>query len=225
MTARRCYHKCIKPNRKELRMEKIDKVKLGVVGLGRGGMVAEICAGLPNFELTAMCDIDPAQIEDAKRMLRRSNVNYDNIFFTQDYDELLKSDCNAVYVATYATLHVPFVIKALEAGKHVISEIPAINSLEEAKELRRAVKKHPHLKYMTGENCNFWAFIQAWKELYDQGRLGEVVFAEGEYLHAVDFREIQLFLLIKWSSVKSSIKGVYSLLNNALMLNFGKVER
>ena len=172
-------------------MGKIDKVKLGIVGLGRGGMVAEICARLPNFEITVMCDINPWQIEDAKRMLRRSNVNYDNIFFTDDYDELLRSDCNAVYVATYANLHVPFVIKALEAGKHVISEIPAVNSLEEAKELRRAVKKHPHLKYMAGENCNYWAFIQAWKQLYEEGRLGEAVFAEAEYLHSQDFREIQ----------------------------------
>ena len=172
-------------------MEKINKVKLGVVGLGRGCQVASLCVNLPNYEITCMCDINPEVVAEAKQMMDERNVNYDNIFFTDDYDELLRSDCNAVYVATYATLHVPFVIKALEAGKHVISEIPAINSLEEAKELRRAVKKHPHLKYMSAENCNYWAFIQAWKELYDQGRLGEVVFAEGEYLHAGDYRNFK----------------------------------
>ncbi len=171
-------------------MEKIETVKLGVVGLGRGCAVATMCAHLPNFKITAMCDINPEKIEGAKKTLAEANVNYDDIFFTEDYDELLKSDCNAVFVATYATLHVPLVMKALEAGKHVISEIPAINSLEEAKELRRAVKKHPHLKYMAAEECNFWGFILAWKEMFEQGRLGEVVFAEGEYLHAPDYRNI-----------------------------------
>jgi predicted dehydrogenase len=36
-----------------------------------------------------------------------------------------------VIVANYATEHVPMVVKRLEPGKHVLSEVPAINSVKE----------------------------------------------------------------------------------------------
>ncbi len=96
---------------------------------------------------------------------------------------MLKSDIDAVIVATEISLHTPMAIKALEAGKHVISEIPTIGTFEDARKLKEAVAAHPELKYMAGENCCFWAFINAWKHIYEKGLLGRAVFAESEYLH------------------------------------------
>jgi predicted dehydrogenase len=72
-----------------------------------------------------------------------------------------------------------------------LSEIPAVNSLEEAKQLKAAVLAHPELKYMAAENCFYWAFIQSWKQMYEEGKLGQAVYAEAEYLHSQDFREIK----------------------------------
>jgi predicted dehydrogenase len=80
---------------------------------------------------------------------------------------------------------------ALEAGKHVLSEIPSIETLEEVKILRDAVKAHPELKYMAGENCFYWHFIQEWKKMYEEGRFGEILYAESEYLHAAHPDEIK----------------------------------
>ena len=77
----------------------------------------------------------------------------------------------------------------MDRGLHVLSEIPTVNSIEEAKMLKNAVKSHPELKYMTGENCCYWAFIQAWKNMYDEGKLGTAVYAEAEYIHGSDIRE------------------------------------
>ena len=73
----------------------------------------------------------------------------------------------------------------MEAGKHVISEIPAVNSIEEAKQLKAVVAAHPELKYMCGENCCYWGNLQAWKTMYNDGKLGETVYAESEYFHSV----------------------------------------
>jgi predicted dehydrogenase len=163
-------------------MEKI--IKLGVVGLGRGADVAKHCIGFKNAKLCAACDINPETMENAKKKFEALG-EYDCKYFS-DYDEMLKSDIDAVIVATEAIYHVPIVKKALDAGKHVLSEIPAINSLEEAYELKEAVNAHPELIYMSGENCCYWAFIKTWKAMREKGEFGDIVYAEAEYLHAMN---------------------------------------
>lgn len=156
-------------------------VKLGVVGCGRGRNVTAEILGQKTVKLTAICDHNEATLRSAEKFFKGKGADVEAYL---DYDEMLKSaDIDAVFVATEAVKHVPIVIKALEAGKHVLSEIPTVNSIEEAKQLKAAVKAHPDLKYMAAENCCYWAFIQCWKKLYEDGRFGEIVYAESEYLH------------------------------------------
>jgi predicted dehydrogenase len=158
------------------------KIKMGIVGLNRGKDVITTTWGDPLFTLTAICDKNPDRLKEGKKHFEK--LGAENLFSTTDLDELLRSDIDAVLIATDATLHTPQVIKALEAGKHVISEIPTVNSIEEARQLKAAVMAHPRQKYMCAENCCFWAFIDSWKKMHDAGRFGEVVYAESEYLHA-----------------------------------------
>lgn len=166
-----------------------DFVKLGIVGLGRGRWVVTEVVGEKEVKLTAICDHNEEKLKDAKEDFESRGVK-DLQCFT-DFDEMLKSDIEAVFIATDAIYHVPFVIKAMDAGKHVISEIPTVNSVEEAKLLKACVKRHPELKYMAGENCCYWAFIQAWKTMYDEGKFGEIAYAESEYIHSKDWREMK----------------------------------
>ena len=163
-------------------------VKLGVAGLKRGKDVTIEIINERNVKLTAICDTNPETLENAVKDYTDAGFTDFSAFST--FDEMLeKGDIDAVFIATEAIYHVPYVIKALDRGLHVLSEIPAINSIEEAKELKTAVKKHPELKYMTGENCCYWAFIEAWKSMYDEGKLGQVIYAESEYIHGSDIRE------------------------------------
>ncbi|MBQ9986189.1 MAG: Gfo/Idh/MocA family oxidoreductase [Oscillospiraceae bacterium] len=158
-------------------------IKFGVIGLGRGKNVLSDVVDEPSVELCAICDKDEKKIKDAIAHFDRLGIKDIECF--EDFDEMLKTDIDAVYIATDAIYHVPFAIKALDAGKHVISEIPAVNSLEEARMLKKAVSEHPELKYMCGENCCYWGNLQAWKEMYDRGKIGETVYAESEYFHSV----------------------------------------
>ena len=158
-------------------------VKYGVVGLGRGLDIAKEGIRMEGARLCAACDINPEQIKKAKKKLEEKGLT--DCTFYSDYDEMLKSDIDAVIVATEAIYHVPFVKKAMEAGKHVLSEIPAINSLEEAYELKKIVSSHPDLIYMSAENCCYWAFVETWKKMHEQGEFGDIVYAEAEYLHAL----------------------------------------
>ena len=167
-------------------------VKLGVVGLKRGAYVAWTIIGDENVVIRAVADSDPDTLKACKEDYEKNGVKdflvFDNI------EDLLKSDIDAVYIATDKPLHTKHTIMALEAGKHVLSEIPVIETREEAKLLRDAVKAHPELKYMAGENCFYWHFIKTWKEMHDKGRFGEILYAESEYLHAPDPNNFQPYV-------------------------------
>jgi len=163
-------------------------LKIGVIGLLRGNSLAFRASDHKNARITAVCDIDPQRVKNTQGYFAEKGNNIPEGF--TDVDEFLaKGDFEAVIVANYATEHVPMVVKCLDAGKHVLSEIPAVSSVEEIKTLREAVAAHPKQKYMLAENCNYWAFVQAWKKMYEDGTLGEAIYCEAEYLHSNDYRE------------------------------------
>lgn len=132
-------------------------VKLGVVGLGRGLDVVKEVVGADGVQVAAICDRNPEKLENAKKVF--SDLGVTELMSFDNFEDFIASDIDAVFIATDAIYHVPYVTKAMDAGKHVISEIPAVNSLEEAKQLKAAVKAHPELKYMSAENCCYWEFI------------------------------------------------------------------
>ncbi|MBO5110454.1 MAG: Gfo/Idh/MocA family oxidoreductase [Clostridia bacterium] len=164
-------------------------IKLGVVGLKRGAYVAWTVLGDTNVVIRAIADTDPAVLKHCKEDYERQGVK--DLLCFDSIEGLLASDVDAVYIATDKPLHTRHTVMALEAGKHVLSEIPAIETVEEAKILRDAVKAHPELKYMAAENCFYWDFIEAWKKMYEDGKFGEVLYAESEYLHATEPDEIK----------------------------------
>ncbi len=184
----------------------MEKVKLGVVGLRRGwGVVYEILKE-KTVHLTAICDHEEERVTYVSGELDK--MNYTGYTAYTDFDEMLKSDIDAVFIANYATEHVPLVKKALDAGKHVLSEIPCADTVEEVRELKAAVKAHPELKYMIAENCCYWGFITAWKKMYEDGKFGDAIYAESEYIHSSDWRELTASRYPKdhWRTTHPSIK-------------------
>ena len=167
-------------------------IKLGVVGLKRGAYVAWTLIGEDNVVIRAIADSNEETLKACKEDYEKNGVK-DFLCFN-NIEDLLKSDIDAVYIATDKPYHTKHTLMALEAGKHVLSEIPTIETIEEAKILKETVYSHPELKYMAGENCFYWAFIQKWKEMFESGRFGDVLYAESEYLHAAHPDEIKPFV-------------------------------
>src|SRR5215467_12314067 len=63
------------------------------------------------------------------------------------YEELLADpNIDAIYNPLPNHLHVPWSIKALEAGKHVLCEKPVAMSSAEAETLLAAARRHPRQK-------------------------------------------------------------------------------
>lgn len=162
-------------------MEK--KLKVGCIGLGpRGIFLFDALLSNPNVEACAVCDENEERLEAYKKVLEDDKKLRGVKYFTS-YKEFLNSEVEAVIVATHIATHCDISIDCLHAGKHVLCEIPNIANFDEAKRLRKAVYDNPKQKFMVAENCCYWAFIQSWKKMYEEGLLGDVLYAESDYLH------------------------------------------
>ena len=148
-------------------------IRVGVIGVGRGSSFAE-GAKFAGMELVALCDTWEEKLLEAGKK--------NNVATYTDFDKFLEHDMDAVILANYFHEHAPFAIKALEAGKHVMSETSACKTLGEGAALARAVEKSGKI-YMFAENYAYFAYNQEMRRLYQAGEIGEVQYAEGEYNH------------------------------------------
>ena len=139
----------------------------GVIGcgfVGRGAHVPSI-AEIEGARLVAIADAD-AKRRDKVVAKHKVEAAYD------DYRKLIQDpQVDAVIVALPTPLHVPASLAALEAGKHVICEMPLAPSLEEADRLIDAAKRSsavlmPSLTFRFTPN-----YLRA-KEMIAAGALG-----------------------------------------------------
>jgi predicted dehydrogenase len=91
------------------------------------------------------------------------------------YDELLADpEIDIIYNPLPNHLHVPYTIKALEAGKHVLCEKPIGLNVSEVLKLIEVTKNYPQLKVM---EAFMYRFHPQWikvKELVENGAIGEI---------------------------------------------------
>jgi predicted dehydrogenase len=91
------------------------------------------------------------------------------------YEELLLDhEIEAVYIPLPNHLHVPWSIKALRAGKHVLVEKPVGLSSEEARKLLDESLKHPELKVMEAFMYRHHPQWLKAKELVESGIIGSL---------------------------------------------------
>ncbi len=91
------------------------------------------------------------------------------------YDELLADpDIDAVYIPLPNHLHVPWSMRALAAGKHVLCEKPIGLSVAEAEQLLAAANAHPRLKTMEAFMYRFHPQWQTARQLVRDGRIGQL---------------------------------------------------
>lgn len=150
------------------------KVRIGIAG-GRFG--AEFQWHLdPECRVDAVCDLR----DDA---LGRLSKVYGCSSRYKSFSEMLRHPgLNAVGVFTPAPLHVAMAVEALNAGKHVISAVPAGLSVEELELLLETVKK-TGLRYMMAETSYYRPEIITCRQWAREGRFGAIFHSEAEYHH------------------------------------------
>jgi len=91
------------------------------------------------------------------------------------YEELLADpDIDAVYIPLPNHLHVPWSMKALQAGKHVLCEKPIGLTSREAQELLEISKQYPQLKIMEAFMYRYHPQWQSAKKWIEEGKIGEL---------------------------------------------------
>lgn len=91
------------------------------------------------------------------------------------YDELIADpDVDIVYNPLPNHMHVPWSLKVLDAGKHLLCEKPLAPTAAEAQVLLDAARKHPDLKVMEGYMFRHHPQWPRARKLIAEGRIGEL---------------------------------------------------
>ena len=143
------------------------EIGVGVVGcgfVGRGAHVPSI-AHIEGARLAAVADADETRRTKAATK-HKAEASYDG------YNKLIADpNVDAVIVSLPTPMHVPASIAALEAGKHVICEMPLAPSLEEADHLIEAAHKASVIM-MPSLTFRFTTHYVKVKQMIQEGLLG-----------------------------------------------------
>ena len=161
-------------------------LRIGLVGVGRGRLMQYV-ARRPDVRFGAVCDPKLAEASACERILGELKaVGMPFAHAYGDFDRFVTHDLDLVMVASPAPFHGAQSCAALRSGKDVICEVPAVMSLEEARDLVRAVRESGR-RYLFAENCCYWGFVRAWSTMIAEGRIGTPYYLEGEYIHDVRY--------------------------------------
>ena len=146
------------------------KVRWGVFSTAKIGTEKVI----PAMQQGAHCDV----IGMASRNLETAQKTAQGLGIPKaygSYEEMLADpEIDAVYNPLPNHLHVPWSIKALEAGKHVLCEKPIGLTAAEGQELVDASKKYPQLKVMEAFMYRHHPQWQKTRKLVREGKIGEL---------------------------------------------------
>jgi len=164
----------------------METVRIGVVGVGGMGT-----AHVRNFlriegcQITAVCDVRPEHAQRSADLIQEAGFPAPTLYTSgeTDFERLCaEEELDLVLTATPWEWHVPVCLSAMASGKHAATEVPAAYTLDDCWALVEAAERHRKHCIMM-ENCNYGRMEMLCFNLVKKGFLGEVVHAEGGYLH------------------------------------------
>ena len=171
------------------KVDPIKTVRVGHVGLGmRGPGAVHRMAAIPGMRVAALCDLHSSRVAREQAWLKENGSPVAEEYSGEEgWKALCESDIDLVYLTTPWQLHAKMALYAMEHGKHVVIEVPAAMNLEECWALvETAERTRRHCMQL--ENCCYGQVEMLTLNLVRQGGLGELVHAEGAYIH--DLREL-----------------------------------
>ncbi len=150
------------------------KIKVGVIGLGGAGRAhVRRLNRNPNVEKVFGFDIKKVSDIEGVEIVKILEELFDNV--------------DAVTICTPDKLHLEGIIKALKAGKHVLSEKPMVASFAETKKLKPYIKKYSKLIFGVHHQMRCAPAFWKARELVKNNKLGKIFYIEANYWH--DMRE------------------------------------
>ena len=101
-----------------------------------------------------------------------------------DYRQITENpDIDIVDICTPNHLHFEAVMSAIKNGKHIYCDKPLTATLDEALQIREALKTYKGISQMTLQNRFFPVTLRA-KQLIEEGLIGDILEFRGSYLHS-----------------------------------------
>ena len=146
---------------------------LGAAGIAPRAIVFP--AHATNHQLVAVGARDKSRAEEfAKRyQIKKAYGSYQEVIDDPDVD--------VIYNALHNGAHAPWNIKALAAGKHVLSEKPSVSNAAEAKEVLAATNKSGKV-FMEAFHYYYHPMFQRLLTIIKSGEIGEVIKVESALL-------------------------------------------
>ena len=147
-------------------------VRVGVLGLRRGAALARL-AQQAGMQVVAVCERDDRRRQESAKALGATAY--------RDVEPFLGHGLDAVILVNDFDQHAPVAIRALEQGVSVLSETAACRTAAEGVALVEAAERSSGV-YMFAENYPYMPFTREMRRRYAAGDIGEVRYAEAEYL-------------------------------------------
>ncbi|MFW6597512.1 Gfo/Idh/MocA family protein [Propionibacteriaceae bacterium Y2011] len=147
-----------------------NKVRVGILGLGRSGWgihAAGMAEVADQYQVVAVADAMPDRLEEAKEKFGCDT-------YTTPEELIADADVELIIVATPSHTHVPLGLAAIEAGRNVVIEKPMATTLAEVDQLTAAAEK-AGVVVTAFQNQRLDPSFLAVKEVFDSGRLGEII--------------------------------------------------
>ena len=161
------------------------RLRVGIIGLGRGMAGVRGFNVIPGCEITAICDLNAVRVNETLAAIEKAGRPAPKVYTggPEEWKRLCDDEnVDLVYNATPWALHVPIALYAMRAGKHVATEVPAAFTVDECWELVEAsekLKRH----CMQLENCCYGETEMLALNMCRQGLFGTLVHGEGAYIH------------------------------------------
>lgn len=168
---------------------------VGVIGLHEGrtllvalnhvipppvGLTTGSATRAPHARAVAGCDLSADKIAAARH-------DCPDLFYTQDYAELLaRPEVDIVAIYTPDQFHGEHIVRAFEAGKHVICTKPIVNSVEDARRVLEAAQRTGR-KLIVGQSSRFFEPFQRQRHAFEAGEVGDLEFLDAHYIHRMDW--------------------------------------
>ena len=167
----------------------IEKVRVGIIGLGNRGMVLlkmfEWLIQNNKAEIVALCDLKVDKTQKAADFVEKHQIKKAKQYAGKENTWKIvakRDDIDLLLIATPWKWHTPMVIYGMESGKHVAVEVPISYTIEDCWkiiETTERTKKHCIML----ENCNYNDEELFVLNMVEQGVFGELTHAECAYIH------------------------------------------
>ncbi|MCO5236595.1 MAG: Gfo/Idh/MocA family oxidoreductase [Chitinophagaceae bacterium] len=164
---------------------KIEKVRIGIIGLGnRGSGAVGRLSFIEDAQIVALCDNRPERIPLAQeKIAARGWPKAGEYTGEEGWKALCESnDIDLVYICTPWPLHTPMAVYAMQHGKHAVSEVPIAITVDQCWQLvETSEKTRKHCMMLENTCYDFFELLTL--NMARQGLFGELIHAEGAYIH------------------------------------------